>query len=217
MEYMVDPRERDWTVFTPEGERLDLLYDRHIRPTATLNRMVPGRCVRRHSRPVDAFQVVLEGTARYPQAEARALSVHYAEARRSYGPFMAGPEGVLFLEVTARPDDPSDVPDLAARELFFHADDAAWRPHASGGRCKTLWDDRPGRAGIELIEGAAWAILELERVPQDVFYVVTRGSGTLSGGALGLHGVYYAKGEPAHRRFRCGKDGATLLVLRFGR
>src|SRR5262245_25388453 len=101
MEYIVDPREREWKVFEPDGERLNLLFDKNIEPIASLNRLFPRRRVARHSHPVDEFQIFLKGSAIYPEFELEAPSVHYFEARRPYGPFISGPEGLLFLELTA--------------------------------------------------------------------------------------------------------------------
>jgi hypothetical protein len=101
---------------------------------------------------VDQFQLVLGGYGRIGRHDVARGSLHYAAAYQSYGPILAGDEGLRYLTVRARYDSGAHMmpgargrrPSPPRTKQFFANAGAADLRYAQDGSSVVAEDLRPG-------------------------------------------------------------------------
>jgi hypothetical protein len=88
----------------------------------------PGYTSEPHFHDFDQFQVVIEGSVDMAGEILTPGSVHYTDARRPYGPFTAGPDGLTMMII--RPGAPHKGARTPVRQVIEKIREAQQAPEA---------------------------------------------------------------------------------------
>ncbi len=178
----------------------------------------PGGVIAPHYHDVDQFQLVLRGTGQMGPKPLQPGSVHYVDHHTTYGPIVAGPEGLAFFTLRAtRAEGRYNMPEskrlktIRSGEFFTVTPDIA--DHAerqvlagtTKGACAELWRVPPKAALPQTTHAGA------------AYRVVLDGSVHCGGSQLTADSVVFTgPGEPAPEAV-AGPDGAVVALVGFPR
>lgn len=224
-EYVVDTDKMDWyPVPASFGQKVKLVLDSNQTggPEGTYSFRPDGRSAP-HYHYTAQYQVVMEGKATFPRHELPATSVHYTDHQVPYGPFTCSGDYCHFV-LHATPGGQISMSDPEARkginrygrERYGTISESGWEPEAGheGVRQQVLFQEESG-VRAEAFELAPGAELALTAPEYGRYEIVTRGSVTISDKELPRLGLRFVAGDGMPPPLRAGRDGATVLVLRY--
>jgi hypothetical protein len=193
---------------------------------ATLSRQPAGFVNPAHFHDSNQFQVVLEGSVKFPTHSMTAPAVHYSDHGAPYGPFVVGPDFKMAIIRTRRAKQiyMSDREGRKqrnpwGREIFGQASDIAWEPAAgqpTGVEVKTLFPPAEGSGpSAELLHCPAGAEIKCKAAPHGQYHIVLEGAILLDDVEFAPYSMRYSVGESAPRALVAGPGEATVLVLTF--
>jgi len=221
--YLVDSREVTLEKNPGGTTRRLLLKAKDHGPYASISGNAAGNTIRAHYHPIDQFQVILEGSATYPEHTLGPLDVHYTDARTPYGPFTPGPHGLTQSILQRRGvgivwmDEPGRKPDPKGRQLFALMGEAEWEDIGDGFRRKvTLGKDGKG-PGIEIVEGNKGTVFKAGPSPFGAFVLFQNGRFKTSDREIEAYAVRFTEGTEETPPITFASDGARILVARYDR
>ena len=221
--YLVDGRDVPFEKNPGGTTRRLLLKARDQGPYASISGNAAGNTVHAHYHPIDQFQVILEGSAAYPEHTLGPLDVHYTDARTPYGPFTPGPDGLTQSILQRRGvgivwmDQPGKKPDEKGRQLFALMSRAEWEDLGKGIRRKvTLGKDGKGPR-VEVIEGKKGAVVETGASGFGEFVLFVSGRFKTSDREIEAYAVRFTEGPGRTPPIVFASDYARILVARYDR
>lgn len=176
----------------------------------------PGGVIEPHYHDVDQFQLVLRGDGRMGQKPLGPGSVHYVDHHTTYGPIVAGPQGLAFF--TLRPTGAAgryNMPESKALKTvrsgeFFTVSpdpaDGAERQVLAGtskGACAEIWRVAPNAPMPDATHAGA------------AYRVVLSGSVHCEGSELTADSVVFTAAGQAAPAAVAGPDGALVALVGF--
>jgi hypothetical protein len=221
--YLVDSREVPFEKNPGGTTRRLLLKAKNQGPYASISGNAAGNTIHAHYHPIDQFQVILEGSATYPDHTLGPLDVHYTDARTAYGPFTPGPDGLTQSILQRRGvgivwmDQPGKKPDSKGRQLFALMSGAEWEELGRGLRKKvTLGKDGRGPK-VEVSEGKEGAVIETGPSGFGEFVLFVSGRFKTSDREILAYAVRFAEGSDKSPPITFASDGARILVATYDR
>src|SRR5262249_28458543 len=225
--FVVEPCEVSWKSLALEGGG-EVQLQMYLKGAdggaeAVRARISEGYEVEPHFHLAAQFQLLLEGTMKFPTFQLDAPAVHYTEHNVPYGPFVVSrghdmlvlhtqPGGVIMM----RDKERRRQANTRGREITCCAHEVEWEPlpgHA-GARRKVLIPASQGPSA-EILECPAGMTFTAEAPVYGRYEVILTGSAEVDGKRLGPKGLrFVAAGEQA-APLQCGPDGATVIVLTY--
>jgi len=176
----------------------------------------PGGVIEPHYHDVDQFQLVLRGEGHMGQKPLRPGSVHYVDHHTTYGPIVAGPEGLAFFTLRAtRAEGRYNMPEskhlktIRSGEFFTVSPDPAddgERQVLAGtnkGACAEIWRVAPNAAVPDATHTGA------------AYRVVLSGSVHCGGSELTADSVVFTPAGDAAPAGVAGPEGALVALVGF--
>lgn len=193
---------------------------------ATLSMQPAGFVNPAHFHDSNQFQVVLEGSVKFPTHNMIAPAVHYSDHGAPYGPFVVGPDFKMAIirtrqakQIYMSDREGRKQRNPSGREIFGQASDVEWEPAADqpiGAEVKTLFAPAAvAGPSAELLRFPAGAEIKSKAAPHGQYHVVLDGTILLDGTEFASYSMRYSAGESAPRTLVAGSGGATVIVLTF--
>jgi hypothetical protein len=189
---------------------------------AHIVRMPEGSEITPHFHDVSQYQVILEGTARFPEHTVDALGLHYTDAFRPYGPIFPG-KGFTMAVIRRKKGGISRSPykpenrklvNPKARVLYGQSNQFEWED-LGGLRRKVLLRNGPAAPRAELLEISPGSSFQAVAAPHGEYHVLVAGSAIDGKSEIHPYTMRYILGSDAPRAIKAGPKGATWLVLGF--
>jgi hypothetical protein len=224
---MVEPSEVSWKSLALDGGG-EVQLQMYLKgtdngPEAIRARISEGYEVEPHFHLAAQFQLLLDGTMKFPTFQLEAPAIHYTEHNVPYGPFIVSrghdmlvlhtkPGGVI----TMRDKERRRQANTRGREITCCAHEVEWEPLPgyAGARRKILIPASQGPSA-EIIECPAGMAFTAGAPTYGRYEVILTGSAEVEGKQLGPKSLrFVAAGEQAVP-LKCGPEGATLIVLTY--
>jgi len=225
--FVVEPSEVSWKSLALDGGG-EVQLQMYLKgadggPEAIRARISQGYEVEPHFHLAAQFQLLLEGTMKFPTFQLDAPAVHYTEHNVPYGPFVVSrghdmlvlhtqPGGVIMM----RDKERRRQANTRGREITRCAHEVDWEPlpGRAGARRKVLIPESAGPSA-EIVECPPGMEFAAESPAYGRYEVVLAGSASAGERQLGPKSLrFVAAGEQAVP-LRCGPEGATLIVLTY--
>lgn len=102
VQHTADEQGEEWQEFSDEVS-LKWILDVDEGPNAHLVRIKPGTVLEPHYHTENQWQIILEGSCTIEGEEVEPIGVHFTEARTTYGPIVAGEDGLTFMTLREKP------------------------------------------------------------------------------------------------------------------
>jgi hypothetical protein len=234
-EYVLDQADYTWgDSRRPErigkGFLLRVFGDAPGRPSYTLSTQPEGFVNPAHFHNKPQFQVIWNGSVRFPTHELASIAVHYTDASFPYGPFVVGSNlllGVYRPRIAnqiymsdregRRQRNPYGREFSGAadpRQFFGQSSDGAWERAVDAQRL-VLIDAGQCGPGAELVRYEPGALVHRAPAPFGEFVVVADGEAHLGAARLGRYSARWTRGDTASELLHAGPDGLTVLALTY--
>jgi hypothetical protein len=225
--FAVEPAEVPWKSLALDGGgnvQLQMyLKGADNGPEAVRARISEGYEVEPHFHLAAQFQLLLEGTMKFPTFQLDAPAIHYTEHNVPYGPFIVSrdhdmmvlhtkPGGVIMM----RDKERRRQANTRGREITRCAHEVDWEPLPGqvGARRKVLI---PASAGpsVEIVECPAGMEVAAGVPTYGRYEVILTGSASADGKQLGPKSLRFVGAGEQATPLTCGPEGATLIVLTY--
>jgi hypothetical protein len=234
-EYLLDEADYEWgDSRRPErigkGFLLRIFGDGPGRPSCTLSTQPEGFENPAHFHNKPQFQVIWNGSVRFPTHALRPIAVHYSDASFPYGPFRVGANLLLGVyrprmanqvymsdregRKQRNPYGREFYGQSAEREFFGESGPVAWEPFCEGER-KVLISAAECGPGAELLRYPAGASVSRPAAPHGEFQVVADGLAAIGRRLVGQYSARWTRGDEVASPLEAGPGGLTLLTLTY--
>ncbi len=195
-------------------------------PQAGMARKPEGYVTGAHFHDAAQFQLLLEGSAKFPKHQLAPISVHYSDANTPYGPFVVGP-GNLTAALRQHRAEQIDMSDREGRkrrnpygrELYGQSEQVPWEQltgEFAGISRKILI----GKEGEKLPEASIWkyppmTVIQRTPAPFGRFRVFLEGEALGAERPLRPYSMLFERGDSWPAVLSAGEAGATCLVMTF--
>jgi len=225
--FTIEPSEVPWKSLALDGGG-EVQLQMYLKgtdggPEAIRARISEGYEVEPHFHLAAQFQLLLDGTMKFPTFQLEAPAVHYTEHNVPYGPFIVSREhDMLVLHtkpggvITMRDKERRRQANTRGREITCCAREVEWEPLPgyAGARRKILIPASQGPSA-EIIECPSGMAFTAGVPTYGRYEVVLSGSAEVDGKPLGPKSLrFVAAGEQAPPLI-CGPEGTTLIVLTY--
>jgi hypothetical protein len=225
--FAVEPSEVSWKSLALDGGG-EVQLQMYLKgtdngPEAIRARISEGYEVEPHFHLAAQFQLLLEGTMKFPTFQLEGPAVHYTEHNVPYGPFIVSrghdmlvlhtkPGGVI----TMRDKERRRQANTRGRELTCCAHEVEWEPlpGSAGARRKILIPASQGPSA-EIIECPAGMTFTATTPAYGRYEVILTGSAEVDGKRLGPKSLRFVAAGEQSAPLQCGPEGATLIVLTY--
>jgi len=191
--------------------------------------MPEGSKIKPHFHDVSQYQVILEGSAKFPEHNVNAFGLHYTDAYRPYGPILPGPGFKMAVlrrkkgGIVRSPYSPEGrkFVDPKARARYGQSNEVQWEnvkgKYGSFRRKKLLADRSGDTPKGELIEVPPNSSFLAESAPYGEFHILVAGSAMSGHSEIKPYTMRYVAGSETPRALKSGSEGATWLICGFDR
>ena len=183
----------------------------------------PNSNVKPHFHLAAQFQLVTQGTVKFPTETLSGIAVHYTDHAVPYGPFTTTPDYHMYV-VHAKPGgqifmtepEAREKVNRTGREIAACEADVAWEamPGHAGARRKVLFREATG-LGAEIIECPPGMDLRTGGSRYGRYDIVVKGSASVEGKPISQYGLRFVSGDGAPAAMRAGAEGATVVLLEY--